>query len=391
MKVRFFPSPIQKTFIQKALGASRKLYNEAVECINKEYEAQKDIAKRKYSSFFDLRKKVVISNADATTPETKWLTEVPFDTRQLAVRAAVNARKTCISQMKSKLIKHFKLSFKSRKDVNKIAYFDASSLSLSKKGELQLCKTGFLSAQSVLQLSRRGKQDVVHYFKGERSDYSIVLEGDAYYLCLSTTSPREARAVYEGENDCVVAIDPGIRTFMTGYSPSGVLIKTSDTVETFLKTQFTRVDGLASSMTGSKGRRLKRMRQRKLKVFKKIKDVVNDMHINVANTIANSYDTILLPEFGTSKMLSEAKLHSSTKRMMGALSFYRFKERLKRECQKAGTRLIICTEEFTSKTCTSCGRINEKLGGNKTFTCERCNLCIERDVNGARNILLKYL
>lgn len=59
--------------------------------------------------------------------------------------------------------------------------------------------------------------------------------------------------------------------------------------------------------------------------------------------------------------------------------------------KRTGGELIDCTEEYTSKTCTRCGRINHNLGSNKVFTCASCKLIIDRDINGARNILLKNL
>ncbi|WP_307731330.1 zinc ribbon domain-containing protein [Microseira wollei] len=46
---------------------------------------------------------------------------------------------------------------------------------------------------------------------------------------------------------------------------------------------------------------------------------------------------------------------------------------------------------MTSKTCGSCGYIHHKLGGAKVFKCPRCGVRIPRDVNGARNILLRAL
>ncbi|RHZ62220.1 hypothetical protein Glove_341g17 [Diversispora epigaea] len=51
-----------------------------------------------------------------------------------------------------------------------------------------------------------------------------------------------------------------------------------------------------------------------------------------------------------------------------------------------------CTEEYkyTSKTCGNCGFIKKNLGESKTFRCDSCDLVIDRDVNGARNILLKH-
>ena len=54
-------------------------------------------------------------------------------------------------------------------------------------------------------------------------------------------------------------------------------------------------------------------------------------------------------------------------------------------------KVIECTEEYTSKTCGHCGQINDKLGGSKTFRCDLCKVEMDRDANGARNILLKLL
>src|SRR5215469_8588846 len=54
-------------------------------------------------------------------------------------------------------------------------------------------------------------------------------------------------------------------------------------------------------------------------------------------------------------------------------------------------KVIECTEEYTSKTCGHCGQINDKLGGSKTFRCDSCKVEMDRDANGARNILLKLL
>ncbi|MBS0016844.1 MAG: transposase, partial [Arthrospira sp. SH-MAG29] len=46
---------------------------------------------------------------------------------------------------------------------------------------------------------------------------------------------------------------------------------------------------------------------------------------------------------------------------------------------------------YTSKTCTNCGHIHLRLAGAKIFQCPNCGLRIPRDVNGARNIMLRAL
>ena len=46
---------------------------------------------------------------------------------------------------------------------------------------------------------------------------------------------------------------------------------------------------------------------------------------------------------------------------------------------------------YTSKTCTSCGNKKEDLGGNKIYSCVKCNLTTDRDYNGCRNIFLSCI
>ena len=45
---------------------------------------------------------------------------------------------------------------------------------------------------------------------------------------------------------------------------------------------------------------------------------------------------------------------------------------------------------YTTRTCTNCGYLN-KVGACKTIDCKGCDLKIDRDFNGARNIYLKGL
>ncbi len=68
----------------------------------------------------------------------------------------------------------------------------------------------------------------------------------------------------------------------------------------------------------------------------------------------------------------------------------KFLENVKNKFTKL-LELYEVTEEFTSKTCGSCGEIHYNLGSSKTFTCPKseCKFTIPRDWNGARNILLK--
>ena len=50
-----------------------------------------------------------------------------------------------------------------------------------------------------------------------------------------------------------------------------------------------------------------------------------------------------------------------------------------------------CLTGITSKTCSCCGKLNYNLGSSEVFVCKECEMRIDRDVNGARNILIKNI
>ena len=90
-------------------------------------------------------------------------------------------------------------------------------------------------------------------------------------------------------------------------------------------------------------------------------------------------------------MVKSKKISRQTKRLMYAFKFYQFRSRLKDKCEEKDCELLVVTEEFTSKTCGCCGELNESLGGSKVFRCPNCKVEMDRDDNGARNILIKNL
>ncbi len=58
------------------------------------------------------------------------------------------------------------------------------------------------------------------------------------------------------------------------------------------------------------------------------------------------------------------------------------------KCKEYGSELIEVTEEYTSKTCTMCGIQSEKYSKERKKEC-KCWYQIDRDINGARNIMIK--
>ena len=85
------------------------------------------------------------------------------------------------------------------------------------------------------------------------------------------------------------------------------------------------------------------------------------------------------------------KLRSKTARNMLTWSHYKFKQTLKFHAIKRDCVVHDVTEEYTSKTCSKCGHVHERLAGNKKFKCPNCGHEIPRDWNGAINIFIKSI
>src|SRR5205085_7549903 len=114
------------------------------------------------------------------------------------------------------------------------------------------------------------------------------------------------------------------------------------------------------------------------------------VHVKLAKWLCENYRIILLrvPEFRTQGMVrrGQRRIDSKTARAMCTWSHYRFQQHLIHKSREyPWSQVVICTEEYTSKTCGFCGYIHRKLGGSKEFCCPQCKINIDRDINGARN------
>ena len=75
-----------------------------------------------------------------------------------------------------------------------------------------------------------------------------------------------------------------------------------------------------------------------------------------------------------------------TKRIALALSFYKFRERLKYKCFVKKCDYKKVKEYYTSKMCSVCTFYNDKLKNEEIFECPECDIIIGRDENASRNI-----
>jgi putative transposase len=233
-------------------------------------------------------------------------------------------------------------------------------------------------------------------------DSRLVLERrtNVFYLCVP--KPLEVQAEKQGptEKRRVIALDPGVRTFMTGYDPRGEAFE-------FGRADIERIQRLCyfydklQSKWSQKGdgnvkhHRRWRMRKAGARIQAKIRHLVDDVHCRVVKFLVSRYSVILLPKFETSKMLLRRwnrRISSKAARAMATWSHFRFRQRLLNKVREyPWCRVVIVNEAYTSKTCGACGHIHWELRGQKEFRCPKCSLHCDRDLHAARNILLRFL
>ena len=222
----------------------------------------------------------------------------------------------------------------------------------------------------------------------------LTLYYDDYYLLVPYI-----RKVEPAASGRVCAIDPGVRTFLTGYDPNGATFEIANNNKHLYsrKNEIERLQKLLDTITNKSMRSRIAMRIKYL--YRKIKNCVNDLHHKASKMLAETYDEILLPRFETSCMVKKSdenhirKINACTAYNMQTLAHYKFQQLLKHKMEIRRGKLHICGEEYTTKTCGACGRLNHGIGASKVFVCPfaDCKITMDRDINAARNIYIKNI
>ncbi len=218
--------------------------------------------------------------------------------------------------------------------------------------------------------------------------------GDEFYL-----NVPYVRKIETTKTNKFCAIDPGVRTFLTGYDQDGFIFEIANKkdLERIYKKKH-RISKLQSLLQKETSKCKKdKLKDEIRNLYKKIKNSINDLHHKASKILADSYDEIILPIFKSQEMVKNndatkvRRITSNTAGNLLTLSHFKFRTLLDHKMKLRGKKLHVCTEEYTSKTCGSCGRLNHQLGSKEIFKCnfESCKMEAGRDANAARNILIK--
>ena len=352
-KIRIYATSKQKSIFKKWFGVQRLVYNLTIDFLNNIDGAR---------PYWMIVAKIILAELPI------FCKEVPYQIKKIAIKEDCQA----ISAGKIKANKTgigFKLKFKSRKKPVQSCYISKSAISIN---GIYPTLTGMINYTENLP------DDIC--------DSRLLYHNGRYYLAV----PYKTNQTLSENQGRVCSIDPGVRSFLTFYSDfSFGHIGQSDFSRIQRLCEY--LDALISKSVKSISRKRKYIKQAIYRMRWKIKDLVKELHCKTARFLIDNFDIFLLPTFETQQMTNRVirKIRRKSVRSMLTFAHFKFKNRLKNMAFENGKTIIDVSEAYTSKTNSFNGEM-KNIGGAKKIRISK-NKWVDRDYNGARGILVKFL
>lgn len=361
-KIKIKPTKEQKLKLKQWFGSYRFVYNQCIDYINNDnYRDNKDSLLKQLRNNF-------IKDENYKDKNT-WM-ELPADTRDYAANEAKTRFYTGIKNIKNNNIKKFNLTFKSKRQ--------SQTIQIRKRQyNVKRGKYKFLSEIKRTEILPELEHDICIHMDIFENFYLLV--PIKLNKCKNQTPSR------------IISLDPGIRTFLTGYTPDGCIYHIGENDISRICRIYYYKHKLQSKMDKcSNNKRKYKMKRAINKLSEKQKNLIDESHKKISRWLLDNFDIIIIPKLETNNFCRK-KMNKKVKNTIKSWRHCSFIDRLLFKNLEYGNTIIIPTEEYTSKTCSNCGNINDKLGSKKEYNCLKCHKIFDRDVNASKNILLKCL
>lgn len=349
-KIKLYPTKEQESFFRRSCGVSRFAYNWA---LSKWKEDYKNGIK---NSGYDLSKKL---NAIKRI-EFPWMMEVGKCAPQRGIMAVEHAYKKMWKE-KSGFPKFKKRGLKD----SFVAVENKISFKL-KDHKLWIPRLGWVKCAENLR------------FEGKVNKVTVNRRANMWFATINIETPDQIPA--KCESQATVGIDLGIKTMMV--LSDGTTFENPKALKRNMRRLKMRQRRMARKQKRSSNRYKAQMR-----VARKHYEIscIRNTAINQATTfILKKYDKIVIEGLDVGSMYK----HKGIAKQLADVSFAEIKRQLKYKSEWMGKTLILADQYFpSSKTCSSCGAIKDKLKlSERTYNCSSCGLKIDRDLNAAKNL-----
>jgi transposase len=423
-KIKLNPTRWQKAVLWKMNDHCRYTYNTVLAAKNEDDRLRMMDHAFKKRTKLDLRNEFVtetveIDGARQKTPffETRpWLFRnsrqqayTPNALRQQAISELFGATKSAFSNMRAGNIRKFGIGFRSKRKKSWTIEMDKNMVEFA-DGKLTILKESLCSTHLDYKPSEEERRRLFRppkrgatlpdetrmrvfekpRFMGRSKHFcKIHYDGLGRYFLLvpvdvdiTTTAGKSSQPA--------VGIDPGIRKFAAVYDTEGVSSFVGVREVDELVRMNLRIDALISRVKMSQCPRVrKRLRGKLAATRRSYRDFRDNFHWQTAARLAKSNCAVFMPNPDLKEWAGFQRTNG--RRRLSSSGLGEFKIRLGQACAKYGTWFPDVDEHYTTKTCSCCGSLHFDIGSNEVFECPNCGVIVDRDLNAAKNMILKHL
>jgi putative transposase len=376
----------QKQILNSWFTANTNMYNKTIEYLRNNYPLYKDNVIRdklkllkldESNNFYFIRNKLKeeknIIQKDTQLLLTDKNTKILIHTLDYSIKQVISNLKSAVTNTFKGNFKRFRLKFWKNNRPSQTIEIEKENIKNNK-----LCYNIF---NDIKYIYNKKNYELSNINNNIKINYNSIL--DEYSLLIpETCEPKESKI----KSRNIISLDPGLRIFMTGLSETNA-IKLGANVNKIIGSKIRRINKIKKNDSISK--KIKNKNEKMIN--RKITNMVDDLHWKTIKYLTNTYKKILLGDMSAKSIVNNNKSILSPIQKTACLRtrYYTFSQRLEYKCKLTKTSYSLVDEMYTSKICSNCGNYNKDLKAEKIYKCVNCDLSIDRDINGCRNIFMK--
>jgi putative transposase len=367
------PGPVQERALRSHAGAARFAWNWGLARCKERYAAE-----RKWYSAAELHR--LWNAAKKADPALGWWAENSKCCYQEAFRNLERALRDFVKSRRGER-KGKKLGFprfknrRRRRDSFRLTgtiRCDGNTVTLPRLGTIA-------THEPTTKLTER-----INHGTARVLSVTVTRAAQRWFVSFTVEEDRDLPARH-ARPGTAVGIDLGIKTLITGVDNAGNLVTVPGPRPLRSALRRLRRASRAHSRKQPGSARRRRSAVRLARLHARIASVRADALHKATSMLAARYETVVAEDLNVAGMTRNRRLA----RAIGDQGFGALRRMLTYKTAWRGGKLVTADRFYpSSKKCSGCGAVKAKLAlSERTYTCERCGLVEDRDVNAARNLL----
>ena len=367
LKIRIYPNLEQKSYLHKAFGCTRFIYNYFLDKSQKAWNENKEY----FNCIASERELTKLSKQI----DYSWLKEVDSQCLKSTLKHLDKAYKGLYQARKEK--RNYNLRFKSKK-VHRES-FTSTCINSNVKIDFENKRIKIPKLKSWIKY--RDEREAFDYNSIQKITIKQTPTGN-YYAAIHFRIPKTVNT-YTSDINKSIGIDFGLKNFIT--LSNGEKINSPECLKKSLRKLRRLNKSHSRKKTNSNNREKTRIKL--AKCYEKISNQRKYFNDYLSRYLVDNYDFIFIEDLNISAM---QKLWG---RKVSDIAWHQFTTMLNYKAIEQG-KFVLKVDRFfpSSKLCHNCGYKNEALNlSDRKWICPVCHSELDRDINASKNILQEGL